>query len=85
MKKVVVVILKPNQRNIFPYLFMYAFCGLLDYIISLADQVGRWFTFVVCWSVSFNLCGPCDASIITLRSWLLLLRWGVSALRWFGY
>jgi hypothetical protein len=42
-----------------------------------------WCTFVVCWSVSFNLCGPCDASIITLRSWLLLLRWGVSALRWF--
>ena len=83
MKKVVVVILKPNQRNIFPYLFMYSFCGLLYYIISLADQVGRWFTFVVCWSVSFNLCGPCDASIITLRSWLLLLRWGVSALRWF--
>ena len=59
------------------------FYGLLYHIISLMIKAGCGFILAVCWLFGFNLCGPCVASVITLLSWLLQLRWGVSFLQWF--
>jgi len=58
------------------------FGDLLQHTFSVVVMIYRGFAIMACWSLSLNLCGPCIASTITLRSWFLLLEWGVFSMRW---